>query len=70
MVEVCLGVLRGGRPACGDICLEVEEGVTCGELLSSLDHSGEGAGLSRSVAEKGEWHLVERWNGCGEFREE
>ena len=63
MTEVRLGVLRGGRVACGCLRVEVEEEVTCRELIDQLTE--EDGGLSRGE-ERGAWHLVERWNGCGE----
>ena len=50
--------------ACGCLSVEIEEEVTCGELLDELADV-EGAGLDWSGAERGAWHLVERWNGCG-----
>ena len=64
MVEVRLGILHGRKVACGCLCAEIEEEVTCGELLDELAY-GEGAGLDWSGADRGAWHLVERWNGCG-----
>ena len=61
MFELRLGVLRGEKVVCGSLCVEVQEEVTCRELVDQLKE----VGLLSSAAERGAWHLVERWNGCG-----
>ena len=58
MTEVLLNVSWRGRPASGAVCVQVEEEVTCGELVDRLVEDG--------WERKGAWRLVERWNGCGE----
>ena len=64
MFELRLGVLRGEKAVCGSLCVEVEEEVTCRELVDQLKEAKE-VGLLSGAAERGAWHLVERWNGCG-----
>ena len=61
MLELRLGVLRGEKVVCGSLCVDVEEEVTCRELVDQLKE----VGLLSGAAEMGAWHLVERWNGCG-----
>ena len=63
MPELRLGVLRGGKVVCGPLIVEVEQGVTCREFL---DHLTDGEDGPLSGAERGAWHLIERWYGCGE----
>lgn len=60
MPEVELSVLWKGKLSPSSLCVELDEEVTCRELVDQLTDPDEGWGR------KGAWHLVERWNGCGE----
>ena len=68
MTEVRLGMLHGGKALCGSVCVEIEEDVTCRELAEWLaTDEGVGEPALGGGAERGAWHLVERWNGCGKL---
>ena len=59
MAELRLCCWKGTLSSCIEV--QVGEEVTCRELVNQLITEGE-------LEEKqGAWHLVERWNGCGEL---
>ena len=46
-----------------EVCLDLDDSVTCGETLRMLLDSLE----LRPHDKRGRWQLVESWRGCGEY---
>lgn len=60
-ITVDLGIRRYGKY---EVALQLDDSVTCGEILQTLFDS---LSLHEQEGDKRErWQLVERWRGCGE----